>query len=352
MAQAELTPPLVHAIILTWNSGQDIFECLRALLASDYAALCVIVIDNGSTDGTPERVRHDFPQIQVMPNAHNLGFAQANNLAMQAALEQHTDYMFLLNDDALVEPTTLTQLVATAEQDRSVGLAGPAIESYYNPAQVYCGAHFDLETVFPQEALADSTHTSSFDTGYVPGCAVLIRSDAARQVGLLDENYFSYWEDTDLSMRFRRAGYRVVAVPKARVRHKGTLDQSVDKAALATFLYRRNQFLFARKFKSPWARRWFLRYYAWDALTEIHTAITARLPRAKTDAIINGWWAGVTGKYGSEFIAAPGWFRAFVYRTFRILPMLLRPVYTLRAHLPVRSTVRRLIHSTQATLHR
>lgn len=339
-----MTPPQVFAIILTWNSGDDAIETLRRLAASDYPALQVVVVDNASTDATPARLAREFPPVVLLQNDKNLGFAQGNNVGMRYALDHDADYLFLLNDDAFVEPDTLSTLVATAERDPRVAFVGPALVSYHDPSRVYHGARFDFKRLFPEEQLATVPRAGEFESPYIAGCAMLVRAAVAREIGLFDPAYFAYWEDTDWCTRAWRAGYRVVVQPAARVHHKGTLDQTPQKAAFASYLYRRNQFQFARKFsKFPgWVR--FARYYSYDTFREIQATILDSQPRAKTEAILDGWWAGLTGHSADDFARAPAWLRDFVIRHAEALLAWLYPLEPLRARFPVRTTLRRLWH--------
>lgn len=348
MVETRLGAPRVSAIVLTWNSGADIVECLDHLAASDYPVLDVIVVDNGSTDGTPQRVRELFPHLTLLQNQHNLGFAEGNNVGMRYALARNTDFVFLLNDDAFVEPSTVSQLIETAESDARIGIVGPALVSYHDPTLVYYGAQLDLDRIHPQEQLVVTPRRDVFDSPYVAGCALMVKADVARKVGLLDPAYFAYWEDTDWCVRVRQAGYRVVVHPNAQVRHKGTLDQTAQKHPLASYLYRRNQFRFARKFKPFPAWLIFTCQYALDALSELENALAQQQRRAKTDAILDGWWAGITGHSGADFAKSPAWFKTFVYPRVSTLRIVLDPIHALRARFPVRTTVRRWLRKADS----
>jgi GT2 family glycosyltransferase len=321
---------------------------LSHLTASDYPALDVIVVDNGSTDGTQARITREFPRATLIQNERNLGFAEGNNVGLRHALVSGAEMLFLVNDDAFVEPNTVRLLVDELLKDNRVAFAGPAIASFHNPDRVYYGARLDMNLVFPQEELGTTARTVVFDSPYIPGCALMASAAAVTAIGLFDSDYFAYWEDTDWCTRAWRAGYRVVVQPNARVFHRGTLDQTMQKAAFASYLYRRNQFRFARKFKSFPSLVLFARRYAYDALSEFGDALKHSQPRAKTDAIVDGWWAGITGHYGEDFVRAPAWLRAFVYSHHAALWTMLYPADALRARFPVRTTLRRWFRKQSA----
>ncbi len=325
----------VYAIIVTWNSRRDIQACLRDLFASREVQLGVVMVDNGSTDGTLDLVAKEFPNVVLLKNSENLGFAEGNNIGIHYALEQGAEYVFLLNADAFVEPDTLKQLLGTADADSTVGMVGPSIVSYFDHTHVYQGAHISLDEVDTVE-VQGTRRGAAFETDYVPGCAVLARATAVRYVGMLDTEYFSYWEDADWGLRCRRAGQRVVIAPDASVRHKGTLDQVSTKSDLALYLYVRNRYRFAKKFKSRGAAFRFVKPYTCDTLRLVNAE------RKKADAIVNGWWAAMTGTYGMRFITAPRFLRGLFVNHTRLLLDLLHPIDTLRARIPVRTTLRRV----------
>jgi GT2 family glycosyltransferase len=133
---------LVYAIVLTWNSG-DALTCLSSLRAQDYPRLHVLVIDNGSANGTPQRVAASFPGVELLCLERNYGFAAANNIGIRRALAAGAGYVLLLNDDTRLEPDAIALLTAAAAADPRLGIVGPAIVSWQNPAIVYLGGRID-----------------------------------------------------------------------------------------------------------------------------------------------------------------------------------------------------------------
>lgn len=343
MAQASVNAPRVFAVVLGWNSGEDIVKCLTQLTACRYPALEIVVVDNASGDRTPERVRELFPTVTLRQNDKNVGFAEGNNIGMRYALAQKAEYLFLVNDDAFVEPDALQIMIDTAESDAAIGFVGPALVSFHDPTKVYYGAQLDMERLAPQEQLMTTPRTDAFEMAYVPGCALLVKANVAEKIGLLDPAYFAYWEDTDWCTRAWRGGFRVVVEPRAGVAHRGTLDQVSEKSFFAPYLYRRNQFYFARKFKPLAAQLRFVRRYTYDSLSEIRATIQHGMPLARTDAVTDGWWAGITGHTGEDFAKAPAWLKTFVRTHYEGLRSLLYPINTLRARFPLRTTLRRLL---------
>jgi GT2 family glycosyltransferase len=314
-----LSSPSVWIIVLGWNGCQDTVDCLYSLQHLDYPKCNVLFVDNGSTDGTVSAVRAQFPRVRILENGKNLGFAQGNNVGIRYALNHNADYIFLLNNDATVEPDTLARLVEIAESDARIGMLCPTITSYFDRTKHYVGARifWDAGVGVEIERSTDGL-PETLDTDYAPGCALLIKSSVIRQIGLLDPDYFAYFEDVDWSLRCSKAGSRVVVVPKAVAYHKGTMDRMAHKSTVAEFYFKRNQVLFMRKY-AKW-HHWlpFLRHYIRKSLERFQQWMQA----GETDyawALVDGWWAGIAGKYGAERAQAPSWFRKLVDSRLNLL---------------------------------
>ncbi len=244
--------PRVAIIVLTYNGVEDTLACLASLARLDYPRerLGVIVVDNGSADGTPARVRAAFPEATVIENGANLGFAAGNNVGLRHALAHGYDYALLLNNDTEAAPDFLRLLVAEAEADPRVGAAGPMIYYHADPTLIWsAGGRIDW-----RRGLSAMDGTGERDRGqyaaprqvdFVTGCALLIRRAALERAGLLDERFFMYYEETEWSVRVARAGFRIVHVPAAKLWHKIPLDARFDKEYLAYYMTR-NRLLFLR----------------------------------------------------------------------------------------------------------
>lgn len=220
------TSPLVFIIVLNWNGKDDTLECLRSLQKLDYPNFETVVVDNGSTDGSEEVIRSSFPSVRVIQTGRNLGYAGGNNVGIRFALSHGADYVWLLNNDTTVDSKALTALVETAEADPAIAFVGSKIYFYDKPGVIWCaGGVIDL---------ASGGHTDVFgmcqedkgqfdkitDVGYVAGCSLLASRDAISAIGLLPEEYFLYFEETDWSVAAQRMGYRTVQAPASHVWHK------------------------------------------------------------------------------------------------------------------------------------
>ena len=201
-----LRQPRVSIIILNWNSYQVTLDCLLSLRKMDYRNFEVVLVDNGSVDGSPEKLLASAPEIRLIKNATNLGFAGGCNVGMRDALRRGTDYVLLLNNDTIVAPDFLSQLVRVAESDEKIGAVNPKILFFDHPDRLnYAGGEQKaLETV-PQSDWSPPPDDGRYDrmreVSFLTGCAFLIKADVVRQIGVLEEVYFHFYEDIEWSLR-------------------------------------------------------------------------------------------------------------------------------------------------------
>ncbi len=251
--------PLVYVVVPSWNLRDDTLECLASLSQSDYRNVRVLLVDNGSVDGTMVAVNERFPEVEVHRNATNLGFAAGSNVGIRRALEQGADYIFLVNNDTIVDPGAVSALVTAMEPD--VGIAAPKIYYADDPQRIWMigGKRHALT----YEKVGDPI--GQLDTGqwdrvleqdYLPGCAMLLSRRMLEDVGMFDERYISYYEDTDLSYRTRQAGYRLLMVPDARLWHKVARSSGGADSPNERYWMARGSVIFFSKFVQGW--RWFI----------------------------------------------------------------------------------------------
>ncbi|HUV39896.1 MAG TPA: glycosyltransferase family 2 protein, partial [Planctomycetota bacterium] len=201
-------------IIPTYRGRSWIRACLGSVLATEGVRPRVVVFDNASVDGTREIVEKEFPQAELVRSPRNVGFARANNQVITRAISRGDDYVFLLNEDARVEPDTLRTLIDVAET-HDVSILSPL---HYD----WRGVDFetDFATLLEQSSLSRSWQKSDFvPTTRVIGAAVLMKLSTLRKVGLFDPIYFIYAEEEDLCRRMRRHGHKVGITPRTRICH-------------------------------------------------------------------------------------------------------------------------------------
>lgn len=218
--------PSVTAILVSFNRAEDTLACLRSLSKCTYQRLEILVVDNGSTDGSEASVRDCFPAVQVLQTGRNLGFSGGNNAGISRALQVEPDYVLLINNDTLVEPDFLDHMVDAMEARPDAGAAGGTICYYPDTERIwYAGgkftswraSSFSFHVDEPVERVRDRDVQV---VTFITGCLMLIRASALRRVGFFDERFFMYLEDAELSLRFVEARYRLLYVPKARIYHR------------------------------------------------------------------------------------------------------------------------------------
>ena len=230
----------LSVIVVNWNTYQLLDACLRSVEAARENLLVdVIVVDNGSSDGSVDMVRQRFPGVLVIANASNRGYAAANNQAIERARGRH---LLLLNSDATVEPAALGTLVKYADDHPEAGVIGPKLLNPDGTLQPSGGPFpTPASTVASLLGLHRLTGRPRYgtrrdygkpaDVDEVSGAAMLIRRQVIDQIGVLDEGYAWGYEDVDFCLRARRAGWRVHYVPDARVVHQWGGSQRLAPAA-------------------------------------------------------------------------------------------------------------------------
>ena len=276
----------VAAVVLSWNGREDTLACLRSLLDEEVEA---IVVDNASTDGSAEAVAREFPDVELIRNSENLGYAGGMNTGIRRALERGADHVLVLNNDVELEPGAVRALVAEAD---GAGAVCPLITFASDPEIVwYAGAPFDPRRGYNGRHRGFGRPAGQFtdvaETDRACGAAMLIPRAALEQVGLFDEDLFAYAEDTDWSLRARKAGFPVRVVPGARVRHKVSATTGGEGSETALYYGVRNTLTVCERHAplgrlGTWCRR------AVILLAHAAQALLARRP-SRLRAVLAGW---------------------------------------------------------------
>lgn len=233
--------PSVAVVVLNWNGWRDTLTCLDSLTQLDYPSVEVIVVDNGSDDDSVDRIRAAYPGVTMLESVSNLGFSGGCNIGIRDAFARGFDYVWLLNNDAKADRRALATLVANAESDSRIGAVASIIYHMDRPDTVefWGGGYVNLWSGTLQIPTAPARLNCMF------GCSLLLRRRALERTGLLNERFFLYWEDTDLSVRIRKAGYRLTVEPESRIWHRGSASAGTDTPSQA-FHYHRSATLFYR----------------------------------------------------------------------------------------------------------
>ncbi len=211
--------PKVVVILVNWNNGNDTIACLDSLSGIDYRNYSVVVVDNGSTDGSGEQISTAHPEAKLLRIAPNRGFAGGCNPGMRLALDAGAEFVWLLNNDTVVRPDALTRMVELALLRRQLGGIGSVLRYFGSPerVQVWGGGRV-LRVLGVARHFRRAVAAERLD--YVTGASLLLRAEALKDVGLFDERFFLYWEDTDLCFRLREKGWGIAVAEQSSIYHK------------------------------------------------------------------------------------------------------------------------------------
>ena len=249
-------------VLVNWNSYELTRDTLESLAKSIYTNFDIIVVDNGSIDESVDLLKKNFPNIILIKLDSNKGFTGGNNVGMQFALEHHYEYIMMLNNDVLVNAHFLIPLITKMEEDKTIGAVQPLIYFHHDTNLIWnAGSVFyplwgicttpNYNTKDPQHIFVNKHKKID----WITGCAFMIRASVLKKTGLLKEGFFIYYEDVDLSLRIKKAGYTLSYVPSAVIYHIAGMSQKTKQKGKEGFVSPKVHFLNARN------RIWFLKQH-------------------------------------------------------------------------------------------
>lgn len=294
----------VAVVVLSWNGKFDTLQCLTSLAGAEYEPLEVIVVDNGSSDGSPEAVEAEFPAAVVIRMGRNAGFSGGVNAGIEAAIERGAAAVLLLNNDMVVEPGFLGPLVAAASE-RGVAAACSQILFAEPPDRVwYAGAtfrprrgHHGRNVGFGEAPLPASEPPYPVDCAC--GGAMLMSREALGEIGRFDERLFAYREDLDWSLRASRAGRRVVVVPASIVRHRISASTGGESSPTSLYYDVRNGLVVAERYAPLGRVRTSLRR-AESVVAHLAQGAKSHRRFEATRAVLAGWRDARSGRLGRK----------------------------------------------------
>jgi GT2 family glycosyltransferase len=243
--------PLVAVVVLHWNNYDDTKSCLDSLCSVSYKNMKIIVADNGSTDNSVSILEGGYPQVYFIRNGSNMGFAAGNNLGIEYGLSLDATYILLLNNDTTVDPCFLTELMGYIEPRHDIGMVGPVAYYHHQPEKIQT-AGVKINELTMQTWQIVQPQPQPYSVQSFNGVAMLVRVEAIRRAGLLDETYFMYGEELEWCHRFLLAGYGISIVPMARIWHK--IDPHVrDTSAFVSCHMQRGKYLYIRRYRAWWS---------------------------------------------------------------------------------------------------
>lgn len=259
----------VSVIILHYNSLQNTLDCIESLqkiVVPKGTQIEIIVVDNGSKENIKYR------GVKIIKNKENLGFAEGNNVGIRYALENGADFVLILNNDTYVEKNFLEELLQVGKQDNKIGILIPKIyfapgfefhKDRYEKNELgrvfwYAGGEIDWANVIGHHRGVDEVDRGQYDkieeTETATGCCMLIKREVFEKVGLLDDKYFLYYEDNDLSMRAKKKSFKIMYVPASLIWHKNAGSAGGSGSMLQDYYITRNRLLFGLRYAPPRSR--------------------------------------------------------------------------------------------------
>ncbi|HET7098723.1 MAG TPA: glycosyltransferase family 2 protein [Patescibacteria group bacterium] len=261
------TLPKILVIILSWNRKKDTLETLASLSKSIVKGftLEILVVDNASTDGTPDKIKKLYPKVHIIINYKNLGFAEGNNIGMKYGLKNGFDYIALLNDDTVVDSNLIKKIFEEHQKNKKAGAISPKIyfaegfefhknrykESDKGNVIWYAGGVIDWKNIYGSNNGVDEVDRGQFnetqETDFTTGCFVMYKEKVLEKVGLYDKQYFAYMEDMDHAQRIKMSGWKVLYSPKGYLWHKVSQSSSIG-SELNDYYLTRNRMIFGLKY--------------------------------------------------------------------------------------------------------
>lgn len=241
--------PVVSIVTVTYDHIDVTIEMLKSLQSLSYPSVEVIVVDNASPHEDPQVLKTQFPEIILIKNNENVGFAAANNIGIQQA---HGKYVLLLNNDTEVDPGFLEPLVDKLETNREIGAVSPKIRFYHTPNRLqYAGlTHIHPYTVRSRGIGYNQVDKGQYEedrpTAYAHGACMMVRVSLAKKLGLMSNAFFLYYEELDWGYRIRKAGYKIYYVHNSLIYHKESVSTG-KLSPLKTYYLNRSRLLYMRR---------------------------------------------------------------------------------------------------------
>lgn len=283
----------VAIIVLNYNNAKDTLECLNSINKLININFHTIVVDNHSTDNSVKALLNEFPSLNLIQSSINGGYAYGNNLAIKKAQEEKYDYVCILNNDVIVEPDFLNQLVAYGDEHPEAGVIGPRICEYEDDQLIEsAGSTVNMNLgkvtrLFHKEK-EETVKGKIIPCDYIGGACMLVRMEAINIVGDIPEDYFLFYEENEWCLKIKQAGFDVVCVADAKVIHKGSA--SINKVSgLSEYFMYRNLVIFIRRNGTALNK---MIFYPYIVLFSLKSGITKK----------NGWrfghyfWDGMVNK--------------------------------------------------------
>jgi hypothetical protein len=263
--------PKVFILILNWNGKNDTLECLNSLKKITYKNYKIVIVDNGSKDDSVREIKKNFPNVKIIQNHKNLGFAEGSNVGIRYALKNKADYVLLLNNDTIVDRKFLSEMIKVAESDEKIGIVCSKVYFYSKPRVLqYAGLKFNFKKGKSILLGYNEKDIGQFDkireADFCGGACMLVKKDVFEKIGLFDKNYFAYFEDNDFGFRARNEDYKIALCLKAKIWHKVSASSGGQSNPFKEYYMNRNRIIFMKKYSTNWQFSRFLVYFCFESI--------------------------------------------------------------------------------------
>lgn len=298
-------PEPVCVVIAAWNQIDKTLACLETVAAQQYPDCALVLVDNGSEQSFQEILAHEYPQVKVLTNSRNLGFAGGYNTGLSYGLSQGYELFFLLNNDTLLAPDCLRRLVEGIDSEPDIGLVTAKIYYASDRRRIWTVGNllrpWLLEVRNGGEKEVDQGQWDQVrPIDFAPFCGVLLKRNLLERVGLLDEDYFLYYEDMDYCRRARQAGFELRLVPSAKIWHAVSTSSGGRDSPVERYWMAQSSGRYFRKHGFNWRIPFILSYRLASA-----AKMTARLlGKGRTRALL-AYWLGLMIGWGTGRSTTP-----------------------------------------------
>lgn len=246
-----MNEPKVFIIILNYNSINDTIGCIKSLKNIDYSNYEIVVVDNSETIEYYNLLKDKFNEYKIIRANENLGYANGNNIGIKYALDNGADYICVLNNDVVVQRDFLSKIVKVLDENQDVGIAGPCICEYNDRSKVQCaGANISLYTGLTKRigkgTLYDSNNKEATVVDFLGGACFICKREIFDKIGLIPENYFLFFEETEFCIKAQKLGYKLLCIYESKVYHKGS--STISKfGGLSYYFLNRNRVVFIKR---------------------------------------------------------------------------------------------------------
>jgi GT2 family glycosyltransferase len=281
--------PLVYIIVVNWNQKDVTLECLESLSGLHYPNYQIVVVDNNSQDGSTQAINDRFPRVEQIYHKENRGSTAGYNAGFRRALSAMADYVLLINNDTYIDPLALDCLVEACEPE-DIGLTGPLIYFADYPDKIWSAGA--MRSSLTLELKGNHGRGKKFseiiERDFLTSCALLFKRSVLERVGLMDEDFFVYQEENDYCLRVKRAGFRLLLVPQAKVWHRVSLTSGGSDSPGERYWMAKNTMIYFRKHARTW--QW-LFILPWRMGNAFKTSI--RLTWKRNWKALSAYWNGL-----------------------------------------------------------